>query len=106
MPFGAFLRRLATNLPFGVSVGVVAGLLDEDGAEQMAALSRHGHAVWLVYLGHELPVAVNERIAVTLLPEVSFEDLGAPKSEPSLLVASEGDAVTPSPQPSRRGRGR
>lgn len=78
--FGTFLRRIATNFPYGASLICVAATLDQDTADQLCALTDHGHAAALVYLGSELPVTLSRDIPVALIPEVAFE--GAPVGAP------------------------
>ncbi|MEA2641692.1 MAG: hypothetical protein QOF51_3086 [Chloroflexota bacterium] len=76
MAFGTYLRRIAANFPYGASLAVVTSFLDDDTASDLARLMDRGHAVSLIFLGSELPVAVDRRLTTLLLPQVTFEPTG------------------------------
>lgn len=75
LAFGAFLRRVAANFPYGAALIAVASALDEEGADSLATLAEHGHAVGLFFLGPALPFDLPRDIPVMLLPEVTFEPI-------------------------------
>ena len=68
--FGAFVERIAANFPYGASLVAVTAFLDDETADDLARLAERTHAISLVFLGEDLPVRVNPRISVRLLPEV------------------------------------
>jgi uncharacterized protein (DUF58 family) len=71
--FGGFLERIAANFPYGASLVAVTAFLNEETAHDLARLAERGHAISLVFLGPELPVSVDRRIDVRVLPEVRLE---------------------------------
>lgn len=73
LAFGAFLRRVAANFPYGASLICVAAILDQETADQLCALAERGHAVALLYLGRTPPFTLSRDIPMMLLPEVEFE---------------------------------
>jgi len=77
MAFGPFLHRVAANFPYGASLLVVTGYLDEVIADQLVDLVDRRHTVALFFLGEEVPVRVDPRVRVTELAEITFEPLGA-----------------------------
>jgi hypothetical protein len=75
LTFGAFLRRVAGNFPFGASLAVVTAFLDPEMVEALGRLVDRGHAVSLFFVGKELPLSVDPRIQTTLFPDVEFEPI-------------------------------
>jgi len=101
MAFGPFLERIAANFPFGASLVAVTAFLDEEVTRDLLRLAERGHAISLVFLGAELPVAVNPPIQVHLLPDVTFEPIdNADHAEPvEHPEAVEGRLDTPASRP-------
>lgn len=85
LEFGTFLRRIAANFPYRTGLIVVSAYLDRALAEQLEALTHWGHHVSIVFVGPELPVAVDPRIAV-----VSVDDSNTVTA--SLAGAGAADA--------------
>jgi uncharacterized protein (DUF58 family) len=75
LSFGRFLHRIAGNFPFGASLAVVTGFLDESMADTLERLVERGHAVSLFFVGPEVPVALDSRIQTTVLTTVTFEPI-------------------------------
>ena len=75
MPFGTFLRGVASHVPYGASLLAVTAYLDEDTADDLALLAHRGHAVTLVFLGNELPLDTGPSVQTVLLPHVEFEPI-------------------------------
>lgn len=73
LAFSRLLRRVASHFPYGASLAVVAGFLDQESADELGALVERGHAVSLWYVGTELPCRLPPRISLTLVPEVTLE---------------------------------
>ena len=89
--YGAFLERIAANFPYGASLVAVTAFLDEATADDLARLAERGHAISLVFLGHEPPVRVDPRIDIRLMPEVRLETTnGTPE-----VVALQDGRLTP-----------
>ncbi|OGG52075.1 MAG: hypothetical protein A3F84_25835 [Candidatus Handelsmanbacteria bacterium RIFCSPLOWO2_12_FULL_64_10] len=84
LAFGAFLRRVAANFPYGASLIVVAAYLDEESIDEMALLAERGHSIELFFLGPELPPDLPREIPVITLTDVDFEPLSAMASDNAL----------------------
>ncbi|MPZ13369.1 MAG: DUF58 domain-containing protein [Chloroflexi bacterium] len=82
MAFGAFLRKVASNFPYGASLVVVTAVLDEELAQNLAMLAERGHAVSVVFLGAELPVRLHPHITASCLPDVTFETIAVDSGVP------------------------
>ncbi|MBI4214179.1 MAG: DUF58 domain-containing protein [Chloroflexi bacterium] len=87
LTFGAFLRRVAANFPYGASLIVVAAYLDEESADQIAALAERGHSVEVFFLGDRLPPNLPRDIPTVYLPKVEFEAVSGATSDPVTLEA-------------------
>jgi uncharacterized protein (DUF58 family) len=75
LSFGRFLHRIAGNFPYGASLAVVTGFLDESMSDTLERLVERGHAVALFFVGPEVPVTLDPRIQTTVLPTVTFEPI-------------------------------
>ena len=85
MGFGAMLRRIAANYPYGASLLAVTSYLDEDMLGDLSAMAHRQHAVSLVLVGIPPPVDLDPRIQTIFLDEVAFED-GSPDRNGSLVL--------------------
>jgi uncharacterized protein (DUF58 family) len=65
LAFPAFLRRIAANFPYGTGLIVVTAYLDDTLADELEALTHWGHRISILFVGSEVPVEVDPRIAVT-----------------------------------------
>jgi uncharacterized protein (DUF58 family) len=72
LAFDRFIRRVAAHFPYGASLAVVAGYLDQESADELAGLVERGHSVALWFLGSELPCRLPASIPVILLPHVEI----------------------------------
>ncbi|HZT08989.1 MAG TPA: DUF58 domain-containing protein [Chloroflexota bacterium] len=73
MGYGQFIHQIARQMPFGASILAITAYLDEEGADNLAAIRRRGHDVSLCFLGEESPVPLDPRIRSVFLPHVEFE---------------------------------
>jgi len=73
MAFGSFLRRIAANFPYGASLAVVTSFLNEETVGDLKRLADRGHAISMIFLGDELPISVDPRFSVVVLPQIEFE---------------------------------
>jgi uncharacterized protein (DUF58 family) len=94
MPFPMFLRRLAASLPYGVTVQVVTSLLDEDTADELSELSRHGHTVRTLLVGAEVEHVPSRGVTLTPIPVVTYEPVEPTQDSSDYQPAAQEATLT------------